>query len=280
MKIGAMLESFRLDFPQAAKAARAVGAEGVQIYSNNFVRPDMTAAERNEVKRVLDGEGLEISAVCGDIGCKMFYHPALFRGEIEKEKRIMELALELGTRIVTTHIGAVSADETCPQYKTMQSVCKELADFADEVGGRFAVETGPEPSAVLKRFLDGLESRGVSVNLDPANLVMCSGDDPVQAVYRLKDYIVHTHAKDGLRVIPVDPRRIYAAEEYGLEPAPDGCFREVPLGEGGVDWEKYLAALKEIGFEGYLTIERECGEDPAADIGAAARFLRNRPEIA
>lgn len=32
--------------------------------------------------------------------------------------------------------------------------------------------------------------------LDPANLVMVTGDDPVQAVYNLKDYIVHTNAKD------------------------------------------------------------------------------------
>ena len=48
--------------------------------------------------------------------------------------------------------------------------------------------------------MDGLGSRGVAVNMDPANLVMVTGDDPVQAVLRRKDYIVHTHAKDGISV--------------------------------------------------------------------------------
>lgn len=274
MKIGAMMESFRLDFASAAKKAKLVGADGVQVYGSGVVHADMTEAEIREVKHILDGEGLEVSAVCGDFGCRMFYMPEESRDLIEHEKRVMETAKKLGTRIVTTHIGVVPEDENCRQYETMHRVCRELADFADSMEGRFAVETGPEKATLLKSFLDRLGSRGVSVNLDPANLVMCAGDDPVQAVYTLKDYIVHTHAKDGVQNFFVDTRRIYAPEYYGLEPAPEGSFTEVPLGEGGVKWKEYLAALKEIGFDGYLTIERECGEDPARDIGAAAAFLK------
>ena len=39
----------------------------------------------------------------------------------------------------------------------------------------------------LKEFLDALHSNGVAVNLDPANLAMVTKDDPVQAVYNLKN---------------------------------------------------------------------------------------------
>ena len=53
-------------------------------------------------------------------------------------------------------------------------------------------------------------------------------------------------------------------------------FQEVPLGEGEVDWKGYLHALKDIGFDGFLTIERECGEDPAADIVSAVLFLKSQ----
>ena len=53
------------------------------------------------------------------------------------------------------------------------------------------------------------------------------------------------------------------------------AFEEVPLGKGGVPFPAYLAALEDIGFRGYLTIEREVGADPAADIALAADFLRN-----
>ena len=274
MKIGAMIESFRLGFKEAAAAAKKVGADGIQVYASGVVHADMTASEIKEVKRILDGEGLEVSALCGDFGCRMFYLPDESREIIEREKRVMNVAKELGTNIVTTHIGVVPEDDNCPQYASMHKVCKELADFADSVGGRFAVETGPERAELLKRFLDGLGSRGVSVNLDPANLVMCAGDDPVQAVYTLKDYIVHTHAKDGVQNYFVDTKRLYAPEYYGVKPASWDSISEVPLGEGGVKWPEYIAALKSIGYDGYLTIERECGDEPARDIAAAVSFLK------
>ncbi len=41
-------------------------------------------------------------------------------------------------------------------------------------------------------------------------------------------------------------------------------------------WPRYLRALKDIGYDGYLTIEREVGENPAADIVIAAKFLREQ----
>ena len=188
----------------------------------------------------------------------------------------MEIAKELGTDIVTTHIGVVPEDFDCKQYESMHEVCRELAEFADTMGGHFAVETGPERAELLKKFLDNLGSRGVSVNLDPANLVMCAGDDPVKAVYTLKDYIVHTHAKDGKQLKAVDTRTLYCPQYYNLEPGDWGSIIEMPLGAGNVDWANYLKALEEIGYNGYLTIERECGENPAADIALAANFLREK----
>ena len=66
----------------------------------------------------------------------------------------------------------------------------------------FAIETGPELAATLKGFLDDIGTPGIGVNYDPANLVMVSGEDIVQGVYTLRDYIVHTHAKDGKRLKP------------------------------------------------------------------------------
>ena len=82
----------------------------------------------------------------------------------------------------------------------MHNACAELSRFANEMGAYFAIETGPETADRLKSFLDGLGTKGVAVNYDPANFVMVTGDDPVQGVYTLKDYIVHTHAKDGVKL--------------------------------------------------------------------------------
>ncbi|MBR6602956.1 MAG: sugar phosphate isomerase/epimerase, partial [Clostridia bacterium] len=137
-----------------------------------------------------------------------------------------------------------------------------------------AVETGPEKSEVLRDFLDSLGSKGVSVNLDPANLVMVAGDDPVAAVHNLKDYIVHTHAKDGVMLKATNPEFIYNVEPMPEELRGVGFYREVPLGTGSVDFPKYIAALYEIGYRGFLTIEREVGDNPIADITTAVNFLK------
>jgi L-ribulose-5-phosphate 3-epimerase len=122
----------------------------------------------------------------------------------------------------------------------------------------------------------------VSVNFDPANMVMVTGDDPVQGVYTLKDYIVHTHVKDGIRHREIDPREVYGS--LGFEPMDHGrisemvssglIFEETPLGLGKVDFDTYFKALKDIGYKGYLTIEREVGGQPEEDIRKAVQFIK------
>lgn len=272
MKIGVIIEWFKKDFATALKEAKRIGAEGIQLRPGAIgFGVDATDAEVKEVRKIVEGEGLKFSALCGDFGCDMYYTEN--RKEIDRQKRFLDMAKLCGTNIVTTHIGSLPETTECVQYESMHRVCKELADYAKSVDGHFAVETGPEKSALLKAFLDNLGSDGVAVNLDPANLVMCAGDNPVEAVYNLRDYIVHTHAKDGIMLNSSDTHRIYAAKYYGLKGYDREVFKEVPLGQGQVKWDAYIAALKDIGYDGYLTIEREVGENPAADIEMAVKFL-------
>ncbi|MEG2571109.1 MAG: sugar phosphate isomerase/epimerase, partial [Clostridia bacterium] len=202
-----------------------------------------------------------------------FCNPAQNPRLIEDSKRILDLAVELDTNVVTTHIGVVPESKSHPRYGIMQEACYELSRYADSLNAHFAIETGPEPAARLKGFLDDLHSTGVAVNLDPANLAMVIGDDPVAAVYSLRDYIVHTHAKDGKMLFEADPEIFY--DMVKIEGEIPINFDETPLGQGSVDFPRYLAALDEIGYRGFLTIERECGDDPSTDIGNAATFLRN-----
>ena len=271
--IGVMMESFRTDYQTALKTAADLGADGVQIYARGqFDMSVITKEKTRELKDVLASNGLVVSAVCGDLG-HGFGKPELNPSLIDTSKKIMEWAAELGTNIVTTHIGVVPPDPKHPRYGIMQEACGQLCRYADDMGAHFAIETGPETAQVLKGFLDSLGSRGVAVNLDPANLVMVTGDDPVAAVDILKDYIVHTHAKDGIKLLDKSPEVIYGLEEDKM--LNDPAFKEVPLGEGSVDFPNYLKALEAIGYHGFLTIEREVGDNPKGDIEKAAAFLRN-----
>lgn len=274
--IGVIIDSFRTDTRSAILQAAKLGVQGIQMYSTKGENApeNLTPAKRRELLDFVKSNGLCFSAICGDLG-KGFGHKELNPELIEKSKRIMDLAKELETDVVTTHIGMIPNDVNHERYGIMQEACFELSRYADSVDAHFAIETGPEPSAVLKKFLDGLHSKGVAVNLDPANLVMVIGEDPVEAVHNLKDYIVHTHAKDGVMLYRTNPEYI-----YNITPKPEEIkdikfFQEVPLGEGGVNFKTYLKALEEIGYRGFLTIEREAGQDPAADILTAKNHLLN-----
>lgn len=273
--VGVIVEAFRLPFKDAVKKAAVMGAKGIQMFATyGETTPEkLTKQKRVELLDTVKSEGLVFSAVCGDFG-KGFGNPEQNPKQIEESKRIIDLALDLGTNIVTTHIGVVPEDPHEERYQIMQEACGKLAAYADSVNAHFAVETGPEKAETLCAFLDSLHSEGVAVNLDPANLCMVVRDDPVKAVHTLKKYIVHTHAKDGVNLRPCNPAYIYKV----VHPVPEEYagvrfYKEMPLGTGQVDWKAYLEALDEIGYRGFLTIEREVGDTPEEDIQTAFDYL-------
>jgi sugar phosphate isomerase/epimerase len=280
MKIGAMVESFRSGFRGGVEKAAALGVAGVQAYATTgeLAPENMTPAKIKETMDIIRSNGLVFSALCGDFGVG-FTNPEKNKIYVEKSKRVVDLALELDCKVVTTHIGTVPVEEN-ETKKVMREACHELAVYADSVGAAFAVETGPEMAKLLCEFLDSLGAGGVRVNFDPANLVMVAGDRPETAVKDLGKYIVHTHAKDGIML-----KRTEAVEglELSAEAAEHNAmldmgrkYLELPLGQGGVNFDTYLPALKETGFDGFLTIEREVGSDPEKDIGMAVQFLREK----
>ena len=272
--IGVIIDSFRCDIRTAVEKAAKIGAKGIQVYSTrgDMAPENLTPEKRREFLKLVKDNGLVISALCGDLGTGGFTIKENNAMKVEKSERILDLAKDLETNIVTTHIGVVPEDHSCDRFKIMQEACFSLAEYADKLDAHFAIETGPETSLTLKSFLDSLNSKGVAVNLDPANLVMVTGDDPVKAVHNLKDYIIHTHAKDGRQLYYLDPEVIYGMKQNVI--VTEDSFIEVPLGEGSVDFPAYLKALEEIGYDGFLTIEREVGDDPERDIRKAVDFLK------
>ena len=279
MKLGVITDCFKKTHEEGIVQAAKLGLDGVQIYATTGeFSPALSAAQKEAYKSLLQENGLVVSALCGDMGGYGFEIEKDNPARIKKTKEIIDLAVEFGAKVVTTHIGVIPEDKSNPRYSVMLSALTECGLYAKEKGVTLAIETGPEKAATLLAFLQDTQG-GVGVNLDPANFTMVTGQDAVEAVYLLKDYIVHTHAKDGKMLDKnQDPTEVYHAFAVGGVDALNACkgFIELPLGEGDVDWEKYLQALKDIGFNGFLTIERECGEDPAADIEKAASFLKGK----
>lgn len=274
--IGVITDSLRLPFEKSIEECARMGADGVQIYAVSEEMLSLSAAALTQKKNLIHANGLEVSALCGDLGGHGFSRKEGIKERIETSKHIIDMALAMDCRVVTTHVGVIPEDSDCETYRLMQDACGQLGEYAQKNGAYFAIETGPEPSKRLKNFLDSLGTEGMAVNLDPANLVMVVGEDPTEAVFNLKKYIVHTHAKDGVMLKKTDPKIIYGCfAEGGIEDIRlDEYFLEKPLGQGQVNFDTYLAALNDIGYKGYLTIERETGADPLKDIKEAVAFLK------
>ena len=262
-EIGVMFGCFRQDFDTGLETARNIGASKLQV---GWEWKDLPASEQRDYLKRIQSHGLGVSAVCGDFD-------GIRRGDkgvIELAKKSIDLALNLGTDVVTSHIGVIP-DVHNEQWEKMASLAAPIADYAASVGARVAIETGPESPETLADFIDSINPKGLAANLDPANLAMVGGYDPVEAVYTLRHRIAHTHAKDGIRLSGYT-----AAQLYGGLVNPGGyVYMEVPLGKGDVNFPRWVAALDEVGFEGVLAIEREVGTSPVDDIALAVSVLRN-----
>lgn len=279
-KIGVMTDSLKLPLAEALKRSAQMGAQGIQVYtvSGEMAPEKMDAAARKAFRKSCADLKLEVAALCGDLGGHGFQIEQENVTKVERSQRIVDLAVDVGAKVVTTHIGVIPEDSKSATYQTMKKACQALGQYAEKKGVAFAIETGPEPATRLKRFLDECGTRGIGVNFDPANLVMVLGEDIPAAVRTLKGHIVHTHAKDGVRHKPCDPEQVYHSFAIGgIEGLQIGdYFAEVPLGKGQVPWDAYLKTLSDIGYKGFLTIEREVGADPIKDITEAIGFLKER----
>ena len=276
MKIGVITDCFKTDIEKAIVKAGELKLDGVQIYATTGEFSPENLTEKERYKKLLKDNNLVVSALCGDVGGFGFEIAKDNPKRIEKTKRIIDLAVEFGAKVVTTHIGVIPEDKKEERYKVMLDALTECGIYAKQKGVTLAIETGPEKAKTLLSFVKDTKG-GVGVNLDPANFIMVTQQDAVEAVDILKDYIVHTHVKDGKCLdVNQNPVDVYHAFALGGVDALNACegFKELPVGEGDVDWLNYLKALKNIGYDGFLTIERECGDNPTEDISIASKYIQ------
>jgi len=285
MKIATFADWFGVGTIEGIRESARAGAQGVQLFAWKELNPfEITKEKISEVRKVAQDENQAVTALCGELG---EVNPGGHGLEVAAKnpplvdylKRVLDLAAELDCNVITTHIGIIPEDKSCAAYEALQNACRELSEYAFKINSRVAIETGPEPVARLCEFADEIPGGCIAVNYDPANLVMVTNDDEVKGVYTAGKRIAHTHAKDGIMKKYMGPGHIYGIfAEGGVEALATlgDFFAETPLGQGSVRWQEYLGALRDIGYNGYLTIEREVGKDAAADIQMAVGFLKEQ----
>jgi sugar phosphate isomerase/epimerase len=170
---------------------------------------------------------------------------------------VSDFAKTLGVPGVATHIGCVPHDPADPDYIAVRDLVRRVCDHCAANRQTFALETGQEPADVLKSFILDVGRDNLKVNFDPANMILYGSGEPIPALETVARWLVSVHCKDATW-----PKQ---KGEWGAE---------TPLGQGDVGMERYVAKLKELGYSGPLTIEREIlGEAQRADILSAIALL-------
>jgi sugar phosphate isomerase/epimerase len=255
LKIGVHLESLGLPLRRALQEAERLGVAGVKVDAAGDLAPqNLSQTGRREFRHLLRAHNLELTA----LGCP------LRRGldtadnqepRIEHVKRVMTLSFDLGPRVAVVQAGRVPDKPDDPRAGLLTEALRALGSHGDRTGTTLALVTGLESGQALRDFLNRFDTGGLGVNLDPGNLMM-NGFDPYDSARALQGKVVRCDARD--------------ARQAG----PSRTAREVPLGHGDIDWMLYVSVLEEIDYGGWLTVEREGGDNRLVDVEAGVRFLR------
>lgn len=252
------------------QAAKQLGIPTTQILAPPAAQRDHRSAET--LQRQFREAGLTITVVfCGFAGESYadiptvqatvgLVPPATRAARLQEAKQISDFAAHLGVGVTALHIGFVPHDAATADYKAMVVVAQELCDHCAGNGQRLHLETGQESAAALRQFIEDVNRDNLAVNFDPANMILYGCGEPLAALTLLGPLVKSVHCKDAR----------WAArpgQEWG---------QEMPLGQGDVDMAMFLQTLKEIGYEGPLTIEREiAGEQQLQDIQKAVELLQS-----
>jgi sugar phosphate isomerase/epimerase len=171
-----------------------------------------------------------------------FIPPATRAPREGRTRKVIDLAAGLGVPGFACHIGFVPEDPSDPDYIAVRDIVRRICDETDRRRMTFALETGQEPAQVMKAFLEDVGRENLRINFDPANLILYGTGDPIEALDVLAPWVASVHVKDGI---------------WPLPDKPGSLGTETPLGEGSVGIDRFIAKLKQIGYTGPLTIERE-----------------------
>lgn len=166
----------------------------------------------------------------------------------EREARTLAVAdfgAAIGVKSVACHAGFVPEDKTNPIYAEVLELVRRVCDHCAKNGQSFVLETGQEPAAVLLDFFKDVNRPNLGINFDPANMILYGMGEPIPALKQVGAFVRSVHCKDATW-----------SDQPGVT-----WGAEVPLGKGQVDMRAFLMTLKEIGYYGPLTIEREIPQD-------------------
>ena len=236
--------------------AKELGIPTIQIHAPHAGNRSAEAAEK--VNKRLEEFGISATAVFGGFEGESYADiptvvktvglvpPETRQSRLDEMKEISDFAKHLGCDVIALHLGFVPHEIESPLYADTVAVTRELCEYAQGNGQSLHLETGQETAEALVEFISDVARDNLFVNFDPANMILYGTGQPIDALKTLGNRVRSVHFKDA---------------KWGDKPGVE-WGEEVRLGDGDVDIELYMQTLKDIGFDGPLTIEREIPQLP------------------
>jgi sugar phosphate isomerase/epimerase len=246
---------------------------------------DVTAFDPDEVRALMDGHDLEISALA-------YYPNNLHPDDAHREEvnghllRVIEAAQRLEVPVVTTFVGNDKDRPLPDNLRRFREIWPALVAHAAERDVKIAIENCPMifsydewpggnnlawSPAIWEEMFSAIPDAHFGLNLDPSHLYWLM-IDYARAVYDFADRILHAHAKD----MEIRAEGLYRHGTFSA-----GIGWQVPRlpGLGQIDWPRFVAALYAAGYDGVLSVEHEDRSFEATDELVKRGFLIARDSL-
>ncbi len=253
-KTGVVLESFRLGIKGSIKTASALGFKGVQIDATqgDITPENLSQTGRRDLNRIISSNKLCLCALGGELGVG-FDNEDEFDLIIKNIKKIINLALDLRTNVVTIQIGSIPVEADSTHWLSVHTALNEIGRHAENYGCRLAAKASYANYSTLKDFLKPLYTEGIKLVYDPATL-MTNSLDPIKYIHELYKFIAHTNLWD-------------------TRQTEEGRNIEVPIGEGIIPVEEFISTLESTGYCGFYVINSKTMQQPVENLKKSKELL-------
>lgn len=261
------------------KLADELRVDGLEFY-NNFA--DVKDSKNwSTVRKAVEETGMVIPMMCASPDFTI-PDPLLRKQEVEKEIYAIEMSAALGAKYCRVLSGQRRKDIT--REEGMNYVVDSInacIPTAEKLGITLIIEnhykddfwTEPEFAQMMDVFVDlvsRINSKSFGVNYDPSN-VIAAGEEPLELLEKVKHRVVTMHASD---------RYLANGTIEDLRKAEGGSagyvsfFKHGVIGKGLNDYDAIFKTLKDVGFDGWISIED--GVDGMDQMHESADFLREK----
>jgi len=264
MKFGASIWPFKWDTPYEETIPRIakLGFKAIELiaWDQTILNEYYTPQRIKELRNIVAGEGMEISEFVSTPRGMADPDKATRANAVEYFKKMLEVADGLGTKMVNSvsvhpfniefpritdrplmqeqRVEIPSGLDWKQNWLDYVDVVRQCANLCEAAGFRYALESHPyrymANAAGMLRLLDHVQSPALGMNFDPSHLFPV-GEIPQVVIYQLGDRVFHCHFSDN-------------------DGTTNAHWRP---GKGKIDWQAVLVALKDVGYNGVISIELE-----------------------